>query len=264
MNPHPVHAFNPGPITGAGNWTWLIGGPVATLIDAGTGDGRHLDAVAAALGGSRLAQVLVTHGHVDHASGASAIADRFGEPAFLKHPWPGRDAKWPVAWRPVGDGQRIDAGDTSLVAIHTPGHAPDHLCFWHEDTRSVFCGDLAIQGATVWIPTRLEGDMAAYLASLERMLALNPSRMFPAHGPVIEDPARLLRSYLEHRLERERQVLDAVRDGGRRAEAIAARVYAGQSGAVLALAAENVMAHLIKLEREGHVLRDGDRWRVAR
>ena len=152
MNPHPIHAFNPGPITGDGNWTWLIGGRVPTLIDAGTGDARHLDAIAAALGGSRLAQVLVTHGHVDHASGAMAIADRFGAPAFLKHPWPGRDAKWAVRWEPIRDGDVIDAGDSTLTAIHTPGHAPDHLCFWHEDTRTLFCGDLAIQGTTVRLP----------------------------------------------------------------------------------------------------------------
>ena len=263
MNPHPIHAFNPGPITGDGNWTWLIPGRVPTLIDAGTGDRRHLDAVAAALGDSRLAQVLVTHGHVDHASGATAIAGRFGQPAFLKHPWPGRDATWPVAWVPVHHGQTIEAGDTSLVAVHTPGHAPDHLCFWHVNTRTLFCGDLAIQGTTVWIPTRLEGDMAAYLDSLERVLALNPSRMFPAHGPVIDEPARLLTSYLEHRLERERQVLDALHDGRVTSEAIAAQIYAGQSAAVLALASENVTAHLIKLEREGRVLRDGDRWRAA-
>ena len=102
--------------------------------------------------------------------------------------------------------------------------------------------------------------MAAYLTSLQRILALNPSRLFPAHGPVIEDPARLLRSYLEHRMERERQVLDAVRDGGGDPAAIAARIYAGQSAAGLALASESVTAHLIKLEREGRVRRDGDRW----
>jgi glyoxylase-like metal-dependent hydrolase (beta-lactamase superfamily II) len=262
LNPHPIHAFNPGPITGDGNWTWLIGGRVPTLIDAGTGDARHLDAVAAALGGSRLAQVLVTHGHVDHASGASAIAGRFDQPAFLKHPWPGRDAKWPVAWLPIRDGQTIDAGDTSLVAVHTPGHAPDHLCFWHEETRTLFCGDLAIRGTTVWIPPRLEGDMTAYLASLHRVIALNPARMLPAHGPVIDDPSRLLRYYLDHRRQREEQVLDALRRGHATPEAIATALYAGLSDAAVAMGRESVTAHLIKLEREGRVVRDAGAWHI--
>ena len=262
MNPIPIHACNPGPITGDGNWTWLISGRVPTLIDAGTGDPRYLDALERALGDARLAQVLVTHSHPDHASGAAAVAERFGPARFLKMPWSDRDVRWNVPWSPLHDGDRIDLGDTSLVAVHTPGHAPDHLCFWHEETRSLFCGDLAIQGSTVWIPARLDGDMAAYIASLQRVLALEPERMYPAHGPVIDEPQKLLRSYLKHRREREEQVVDALRLGDTTPEAIAARVYTGQSENVLALARESVTAHLIKLEREGRVRRVHHTWNI--
>ena len=262
MNPVAIHAFNPGPITGEGNWTWLIGGRVPTLIDAGTGDPRHLDELDAALSGQHLTQVLVTHAHGDHASGAEAIASRFGVRRFLKHPWVERDEKYGVDWTSLADGAAIDAGDTSLIAVHTPGHAPDHLCFWHEPTRTLFCGDLAMQGGTVWIPPRLQGDMAAYLRSIERVLAMEPARMLPAHGPVIDDPQKLLRRYLQHRLEREAQVLDAVRHGDATPEMIAARVYSGQSASVLAMAAESVLAHLIKLERDGRVRRTNDAWHI--
>lgn len=155
-------------MTGGGNWTWLIPGRVPTLIDAGVGEARHLDALDRALGAAALAQVLVTHGHSDHASGAPALADRRPEVRFLKMPWPGRDDRWPVAWQPIGDGDVLDAGDTRLTAVHTPSHAPDHLCFWHPETRTLFGGDLVIQGTTVYIPAGLQGDVAAYLASLER------------------------------------------------------------------------------------------------
>lgn len=262
MNPLAIHAFNPGPITGDGNWTWLIPGRVPTLVDAGTGELRHLDGVEAALGASRLAQVLVTHGHVDHASGAPAIAARFGGVRFLKKTWGERDDRWNVGWTPIEDGQSVAAGDTTLTAVHTPGHSPDHVCYWHEETRSLFCGDLAIQGATVWIPPQLQGDMGAYLASLERVLALAPARMFPAHGAIIDNPSKLLRHYLEHRRAREEQVVDALRRGDTTPDAIVARIYAGQSAAVLALARESVTAHLIKLERDGRVRRAEDAWHM--
>lgn len=263
MNPIPIHARNPGPITGDGNWTWLLRGRTPTLIDAGTGDPRHVDEVRAALEGTSLAQVLVTHGHGDHASGATTLAGQFGSARFLKLPWPERDGKWDVGWQPLADGDRIAAGDTELTVIHTPGHSPDHVCFWHADTRALFCGDLAIRGTTVWIPTRLQGDLAAYLASLERVLALDPERMFPAHGPVIDRPAPLLRSYLEHRREREEQIVDALRAGCATPAAIVARVYAGLKESLAPMAAESVTAHLVKLEREGRARADGERWIAA-
>jgi glyoxylase-like metal-dependent hydrolase (beta-lactamase superfamily II) len=236
---------------------------VPTLIDAGTGDPRHLRALHEALGSATLAQVLVTHGHGDHASGATTLAGHFPKARFVKMPWPERDRKWSVAWQPIVDGDRIDAGDTALTVVHTPGHSPDHVCFWHPESRTLFCGDLAIREATVWIPTQLQGDLVAYLASLERVLDMNPARMMPAHGQVIDQPAALLRSYLQHRREREEQILSALGEGASTAEAIVVRVYQGLREPLIPLAAESVRAHLIKLEREGRARREGEAWRTT-
>ncbi len=258
--PTPIFAFNPGPITGDGNWTWLISGRIPTLIDAGVGEPRHLDAISEALAGARLAQVLVTHGHADHASGAPALQQLFGVARFQKMPWPERDTKWPVAWTAIGDGDRVEAGDTELVAIHTPGHAPDHLCFWHEESRTVFCGDLAIKGTSVWIPARLGGTLAAYLASLQRIIALKPERMLPAHGSVINDPLRVLRDYVGHRLEREEQIVAAVREGAATPETVVARVYRGLGESLVPLALESVTAHLLKLQQEGRARVHDNAW----
>jgi glyoxylase-like metal-dependent hydrolase (beta-lactamase superfamily II) len=258
--PLPIHAFNPGPMTGAGNTTWLLPGRIPTLIDAGTGEPQHLDAVADALAGRDLLQVLVTHGHTDHATGAPALAQRWPRARFRKLPWPERDARVDVRWEWLADHERIEAGDTILMALHTPGHAPDHLCFWHAETRTIFCGDLVVKGTTVYIPGNEHGDVAAYVASLERVLALGPVRLYPAHGPVVEEPAAILRGYVEHRREREEQVLDALRQGDVTAEAMTARIYRGLNGKLVPFARESVMAHLRKLEREGRTRRDGDRW----
>jgi glyoxylase-like metal-dependent hydrolase (beta-lactamase superfamily II) len=262
LKPIPIHAFNPGPMTGAGNWTWLIPGRRPTLIDAGAADPRHVEAVAEAAGGEPLAQVLVTHGHSDHASGAEALAARMPRVRFRKMPWPERDARWPVAWEPLADGDVVDAGGVELTVVHTPGHAPDHLCFWHEPTRSLFCGDLVVKGTTVWIPGSEQGDVGAYIASLERALALDPVRMFPAHGPVIEEPERILRSYIDHRREREEQVLDALRQGDTTPAEIAARIYRGLNEQLVPLARESVTAHLRKLERERRARRRGGAWHM--
>jgi glyoxylase-like metal-dependent hydrolase (beta-lactamase superfamily II) len=262
MTPVAVHAFNPGPMTGSGNWTWLIPGRVTTLIDAGTGEPRHLAALEEALAGARLVQVLVTHAHVDHASGVIALTERFPGVRFLKMPWPERDGRWPAPWERIEDGQVIDAGDGLLRALHTPGHAPDHLCFWHEESRTLFSGDLAVKGTTVYIPPNLRGDLADYLSSLERVRALKPARLLPAHGPVIDDPDAVLLAYLEHRREREEQILAALREGETTPDAIVPLIYRGLKESLLQVARETVLAHLIKLEREGRAGRRGDTWHI--
>ncbi len=262
MTPIAVHAFNPGPMTGAGNWTWLIPGRVPTLIDAGTGDPRHLDAVEEALAGARLAQVLVTHAHVDHASGVVALAERFPGTRFFKMPWAERDGRWPAPWEAIGDGQIVEAGDEALRAVHTPGHAPDHLCFWHEESRTLFSGDLAVKGTTVYIPPNLQGDLADYLASLERVRALKPARLLPAHGPVIDDPDAVLTGYLEHRREREEQIVAALRSGEATPDSLVPLIYRGLKENLFQVARETVLAHLLKLEREGRAGRRGDSWHI--
>jgi glyoxylase-like metal-dependent hydrolase (beta-lactamase superfamily II) len=258
----PIHAFNPGPITGAGNWTYLITGRVPTLVDAGTGDPRHLDALAAALDGATLAQVVVTHSHSDHAGGARAVEERHPGVRFLKMPWPERDPKWDVSWSFIEGGAVLEAGDTTLATIHTPGHAPDHLCLWHEQSRTLFGGDLAVKGSTVWIPTSLQGDLVEYLASLERIIELQPSRILPAHGAVIDDPEAVLRGYLAHRQEREQQVVAALREGNGDPDAIVEHLYRGIKERLIPMARESVLAQLLKLEREGRVRRDAEAWHI--
>lgn len=251
-------------MTGGGNWTWLLRGRVPTLIDAGTGQPRHIDSVAEALKGVSLAQVLVTHSHSDHASGAPAIAERMPGARFFKMPWLERDIRWPAPWEPLADGDVVEAGDTSLTVLHTPGHAPDHVCFWHEESRVLFGGDLAIKGTTVYIPAAHHGDLAAYIASIERVIALQPARLLPAHGAVIDDPVTVLRRYLVHRREREDQILDLLRRGTTTVDAIAADLYRGLSDALMIRAREMVGAHLIKLERDGKVIRRDDAWHMIR
>jgi glyoxylase-like metal-dependent hydrolase (beta-lactamase superfamily II) len=264
VTPVAIHANNPGPMTGEGNWTWLLRGRIPTLIDAGTGEAGHLDAVDAALAGAPLAQVLVTHGHVDHASGAPALAVRFPGARFFKMPWPEQDARWAVRWEPIAAGQWMDAGDVRLQAVHTPGHAPDHFCFWHAGSRTLFGGDLAVQGSTVYIPASLGGDLIQYLESLERVRALSPVQVLPAHGPVIDEPDALLRGYLEHRREREEQIAAALAEGNATVEALVPLVYRGIQEKLRQVARETVLAHLVKLEREGRAGRRGDAWHIMK
>ena len=262
IRPVAIHACNPGPMTGDGNWTWLIPGSTPTLIDAGTGEPRHLDAVSDALAGAVLAQVLVTHGHGDHASGVLALAQRFPGTRFLKMPWRERDGRWPVSWEPLADGQLVAAGDSQVRVVHTPGHAPDHVCFWHEESGTLFCGDLAVKGTTVFIPANLQGDLLQYLGSLARVRALKPSRLLPAHGAIIDDPDALLLAYLAHRMEREEQIVAALRERDASVDALVPLIYRGLKETLLEVARETVLAHLRKLEREGRAECRDESWHM--
>lgn len=261
-----VEVRNAGPTTGDGNNTYLVApaGAPACLIDAGTGSDIHLDAIAVRLADRRssLGDVLVTHAHLDHAAGAPDLARRFGVPRFHKHCWPEHDLPG-IGWQHVGDGDRLAVGGVVLVALHTPGHAPDHLAFWHEPSGTVFTGDLVSGHSSVAIIHSRGGSLRQYLASLERILALAPARLLPGHGGPVDDPARVLRATLAHRRMREVQVRDAVWRGRHTVQAIADSIYDGLTPALMALALENVRAHLEKLRSEGIVVCQADRWRPA-
>ena len=157
----------------------------------------------------------------------------------------------------------MSVGDDVLTALHTPGHSPDHLAFWIERTRTIFTGDLVIPGRSVMIHASAGGNLTQYVASLERLLALDALVLLPAHGPRIDAPAEVLNGHLEHRRMRERQVLDALRAGRATVETIAESIYDGLEPALLPAARENVRAHLEKLKTDGvAVADDSGRWRL--
>jgi glyoxylase-like metal-dependent hydrolase (beta-lactamase superfamily II) len=261
MNPKFLHAANPGPMTGDGNWTYLIGDRHPVLIDAGVGDASHLDAIAAAApDGPSL--VLVTHAHSDHVTGAPAIHERWPAARFAKYPWPIRDPQ--LAWTWLADGFVVDTDDGPLTVLHTPGHAPDHLTLWHAASRTLFVGDMLVLGSTVVIPASHGGSLSDYLRSLDRMLQLNPARALPAHGPVIDDPSALIHRYFKHRSQREQQVCEAVGAGGSTVAAITAAIYPNLGDDLVPMARESVLAHLQKLEHDGRAALSGDRWVIVR
>lgn len=267
FKPIRLEAHNPGPMTGSGNHTYLLIGEDASavLIDAGVGEPRHLEELGVVLDEhcAQLRDVFVTHGHPDHASGAPVIARAHPHARFSKFPWPDEDQRYPVAWSVIHDNDRFAIGDETLIALHTPGHSPDHLAFWHEDSHTVFTGDLVVQGSSVMIHASRGGDLGQYLQSLQRLLALAPLHLLPAHGPEVSDPAALLTNYIAHRRTREEQVIAALAAGHGRVPAIVESIYDGLSPALVPAAAENVQAHLEKLRREGRAVEREGRWTIA-
>jgi len=258
-----IPGFNPGPYTGTGNNTYLIFGRQPTLIDAATGKLPHLEALADALGTFPLARVLVTHAHSDHVAGCVSLAQRWPDLEFAKIPWTEQDKKYDVIWRQIEEGDVVVAGDVQLRVIHTPGHAPDHACFFEEIGRTLFCGDLIVQGSTVVIPGSRGGNLAAYLASLRLVLDLKPARVLPAHGPEIRDPVAQIQYYFDHRRRREDQIMSALQEGCTMRTEIVNRIYPLLLKNLRDAASESVLAHLIKLKDEGRVCENERQWTLV-
>jgi glyoxylase-like metal-dependent hydrolase (beta-lactamase superfamily II) len=263
----PITGGVAGPMTGRGTNAYLVPGARPTLIDAPDASDAFVDRVAEALDteqpGATLAQVLVTHFHHDHIDGVEALAKRWPEAMFAKLPFV-EDAKHQVTWTPLVDGQTVAAGDSSLWVLHTPGHAPDHIALLDIRSGTLFCGDLLVNGGTVAIAPSAGGDLAQYLASLRRLLQDQPRRIYPGHGPPVDNPGALIRAYIGHRLAREQQIVDELAKAGGTEAELTARVYPEVGDELKKAARENLRAHLLKLAAEGRAVQQGESWMSGR
>lgn len=245
-----VRASNPGPLTGSGTNTWIYGQGETVVIDPGPADERHLEQVMATAGRiGRVVMVACTHHHIDHLEGAARLCELAQAPLAVHF----RRATDPRTL-PLHDGDRLLVGGGALVAIHTPGHASDHLCFFEESSRILFTGDHVLQGTTSLVVPP-DGDMAEYLSSLDRVLRLGPRRLLPGHGEPIEAAETAIADLIAHRLLREEQILQQLQSGPAGPDSLTPRLYASYPPEVLGIAAGMVLAHLQKLEQEGKVLR---------
>ncbi len=257
-----VRGLNPGPFTGPGTNTYLIGtGSSRLLLDTGSGVAGYLPLLEGALidecDGASLGDIVLTHVHPDHIGGAADVIGRFGARTVYKKPWPGRDESYPVELTPLAEGDRIETEGATLRAIYTPGHAVDHICFYLEEERALFTGDVVLGQGTTVIPQD-GGDMGLYLDTLHRLLELDTARIYPGHGPLIADPRAKLRDYIEHRMERERQVMEALRSGAQSIPEMVERIYVDTPPARHPAAGQSVRSHLIKLEAEKRAQRSLD------
>ncbi|MGH7338668.1 MAG: MBL fold metallo-hydrolase, partial [Myxococcota bacterium] len=250
-----VLAPNPHPMTLEGTNTYLIGERNPIVLDPGPMIAEHLERVLGEAGEPRL--VLLTHRHYDHAESAERFSAMARAPLAA---FPVTDDVVCGGAGAVRDGQRITGDGVTLLAMHTPGHASDHLSFLLEEERAVFTGDHVLGRGTT-VVAHPDGDMRDYLDSLERVRAAAPARLYPGHGPVVDDPAPFLDYYVSHRMEREQQVLEALDAGDETIHQMVERIYADVDRALHGAAALSVAAHLTKLERDGVVVVEGERWR---
>jgi len=248
-------APNASAMTLDGTRTFIVGRDPVAIIDPGSADPAHLDALADAVlaGRSTSAVILLTHNHPDHSSGADALARRLGAEVRA------------VARGSLAEGDTIPTDTGELTTVATPGHTPDHASFWLRAESAVFCGDLMMGGLDTALVAPPEGNLRDYLGSLARIRTLAPTTILPAHGPPFDDAADAIDRYVKHRRARCEQVAGALGGAGPlTSREVAERVYGGQVPEALWEAAVSaVVAYLDYLSESGSIQRVGDRWLVA-
>jgi len=263
-----VLAKNPSPFTYTGTGTYLVGSASLAVIDPGPTLDAHLDALLAAIDNRPVEAILVTHTHLDHSPLSRQLAAAVDAPIYGFGPHgsgkPGGleaeqvEAGADMYFAPdkkLSNGQILEIDGHKLRAIHTPGHTSNHICFFDQTTNSLFSGD-HIMGWSTTVISPPDGDMAAYLRSLNNLLSLPMQRIIPTHGPVIEKPHEFITHLLEHRQNRTEQILDNLAKGPRDVMTMVRDIYHDTNPVLHPAAARSVLAHLIALVDEGRVEAD--------
>jgi glyoxylase-like metal-dependent hydrolase (beta-lactamase superfamily II) len=250
-----IVARNPGSFTGPGTGTYVIGRDRVAVIDPGPSLGSHIDALLRALRGETVEQILITHTHPDHWPATHAVQRATGARVSAFDAGFGDEQ--------LRDGDVVEGLGWRLQAVHTPGHTSDHLAFALPEERVLFSGDHVMGWSTsVIIPP--DGDMGDYMRSLEKLLQRDDALYLPTHGPAVTKPKEHVRAFIAHRKEREAAILHELKAGSGTVPEIVRGVYTDVSSSLHGAAALSVEAHLIELERQGAVRRDGSRYHLAR
>ena len=261
-------ARNPSPFTYFGTQTYLVGEDEVVVIDPGPDLPEHVDAILTALDGRPLAAIACTHTHRDHSPASRALRAATGAgivgcaPLALDSIGPRADASFDKHYAPdkvLADGEAIEFdGGKRLIAVATPGHTSNHLCFAFGD--ALFTGD-HVMGWSTTVVVPPDGDMAAYMQSLDKLRQRGDRIYYPAHGPAVTKPAQLVRGMIGHRMQRERQILKLLDSGPRDIPNIVANAYPGLDQRLVPAAGGSVLAHLVDLERRGLVESgEGETW----
>jgi glyoxylase-like metal-dependent hydrolase (beta-lactamase superfamily II) len=266
-----ILAPNPSPFTCTGTHSYLVGEREVALIDPGPDLPDHVDALVRAIGGRRVVAIMCTHTHRDHSPAARLLSEATGAPVVgcaplaLEAVGPRADAAFDGDYRAdrvLGDGEGIEVDGRRLTAVPTPGHTSNHLCFAEEASGALFTGD-HVMGWSTTVVVPPDGDMAAYMASLDKLRRRDDRIYYPAHGPAITNPRQLVRGLISHRMQRERQILALLAKGARSIPEIVAGAYPALDPRLLGAAGGSVHAHLLDLRTRGLVDGIGETWTPA-
>lgn len=266
-----VLAANPGPFTHTGTQTYIVGRGEVAVIDPGPDDPDHLAALLAAVAGERVRAILCTHTHRDHSPAAAPLRAATGAelvgcaPLVLDDLGPRADAAFDPSYAPdrvLADGETLAGSGWTLAAVATPGHTSNHLCFALLESGALFTGD-HVMGWSTTVVSPPDGDMAAYMASLDRLMARDDRIYYPAHGDPVEAPQRFVRGLAGHRRQREGQILRLLREEVGEIPAMVERMYVGLDPRLHGAAGRSVLAHLIDLRDRGVVVERDGGWRLA-
>ena len=264
-----VLAANPSPFTYTGTQTYIVGQGEAAVIDPGPDLAEHVEAILAATAGERIIAIACTHTHRDHSPASRALAAATGAPIIgcaplaLESVGPRMDAAFDGDYAPdrvLADGEGVEVDGETARAVATPGHTSNHLCFSYRG--ALFTGD-HVMGWSTTVVFPPDGDMGAFMASLDKLRLRDDRIFYPAHGPPVTNPQQLLRGLLGHRLQREKQILKLVGQRPRPIPEIVSDAYPGLDSRLVTAAGGSVLAHLLDLEQRGLVVRDGETWKTA-